>query len=257
MKYLCFLSILLYSCASNPRPLLDDSLSKSNPYVGKYAEFFDEGEVEIASWYHYVKSRTADSTYILRVFFPETRQITALEHYRDEDLTKINGTAKYWYDDGSFKEEYTYKNGIRHGRATTYRWTNGSKSSEGNYVNGEKAGRWLRYNEDGWLESEEHFLNGGRKGPRIYFDSLQNVTYSAVYLNDTLYKVLQENTIEPPFDYPENRMAILSECLGIEDPISQVLCSSNRLYGKIYEPKKIYEKGKGGKKNRGQRINDD
>ncbi len=57
----------------------------------------------------------------------------------------IKGT--YYYEDGSIRQEGTYKNGELHGKWISYD-KNGEKTASAEYNNGEKTGTWLFWQGD-------------------------------------------------------------------------------------------------------------
>ena len=57
----------------------------------------------------------------------------------------IKGT--FYYEDGSVRQEGTYKNGKLHGEWVSYD-QNGEKTAIANYKNGEKSGKWFFWSED-------------------------------------------------------------------------------------------------------------
>lgn len=57
----------------------------SERFYLKYKDYIPEGEQITASWYHYVKTKTAQGDFVVRTFYPETRQITA-----EIPLNKLN-----------------------------------------------------------------------------------------------------------------------------------------------------------------------
>ncbi|MCH4822684.1 nicotinic acid mononucleotide adenyltransferase [Gramella lutea] len=57
----------------------------------------------------------------------------------------IKGT--FYYEDGSVKQEGTYKDGRLHGEWVSYD-QNGEKTAIANYENGKKSGKWFFWSED-------------------------------------------------------------------------------------------------------------
>ena len=62
---------------------------------------------------------------------------------KDGDL--IKGT--YYYEDGSIKQEGTYKNGKLHGQWVSY-GQDGKKNALAQYEEGNKTGKWFFWNDD-------------------------------------------------------------------------------------------------------------
>ncbi|MGA8853627.1 MAG: nicotinic acid mononucleotide adenyltransferase [Christiangramia sp.] len=57
----------------------------------------------------------------------------------------IKGT--FYYEDGSIRQEGTYKNGRLHGKWVSYN-QDGDKTAIANYENGEKSGKWFFWSKD-------------------------------------------------------------------------------------------------------------
>lgn len=57
----------------------------------------------------------------------------------------IKGT--FYYEDGSVRQEGTYKDGRLHGEWVSYN-QNGEKTAIANYENGQKSGKWFFWSED-------------------------------------------------------------------------------------------------------------
>ena len=62
---------------------------------------------------------------------------------KDGDL--IKGT--FYYEDGSIRQEGTYKDGRLHGEWVSYD-QNGEKTALANYENGKKSGKWFFWTEN-------------------------------------------------------------------------------------------------------------
>ena len=66
---------------------------------------------------------------------------------KDGDL--IKGT--FYYEDGSVRQEGTYKDGRLHGEWISYN-KDGEKTAIANYENGKKSGKWFFWSEDKLVE---------------------------------------------------------------------------------------------------------
>jgi hypothetical protein len=68
-----------------------------------------------------------------------------------------SGLRQNRYDDGKLQEEYTLRNGARHGKARTWHRT-GRTESEGNYVADKREGRFVYYNDRGEFEYQVLYM---------------------------------------------------------------------------------------------------
>lgn len=232
MKSLFPISILLLlaSCSTmRQQGLYSDS---SATFKGRYANFLEEGEVETKSWYHYVQSEKTDDTYMLRVFFPETRQITREETYADKKLTTLHGQAMYWHENGNKNRQGMYSAGKETGNWKTYHRTTGKLSAEGIYKEGAKIGVWKYYDTEGRLTEELVYADDIRSGPFVRYDSLQQITNQGHYRADTVYSQTLE--IEKSEMERVEEMPYLSSCKGIEDREARYECSTEKLLTYIY-----------------------
>ena len=69
------------------------------------------------------------------------------EFEKKGDLIK----GRFYYEDGSIRQEGTYKNGKLHGQWISYD-ENGKKTALAYYNQGEKEGKWFFWNGDGLTE---------------------------------------------------------------------------------------------------------
>ncbi len=79
-----------------------------------------------------------------------------------EDHSKV-GRWRYWYKDGTPKEDLNYVDGKKNGPAKVFH-ENGQLFEEGTYKDDERQGLWKRFGEDGKLELEATFKDGSLHG---------------------------------------------------------------------------------------------
>ncbi|HSI04144.1 MAG: toxin-antitoxin system YwqK family antitoxin [Myxococcota bacterium] len=94
-----------------------------------------------------------------------------------EDHSKV-GRWRYWYKDGTPKEDLTYVDGKKSGPAKSFH-ENGQVSDEGAYTDDERHGIWKRYGEDGKLLLEATFKEGSLHGRYTDWDPDLASTYVA------------------------------------------------------------------------------
>ncbi|MCB7481691.1 toxin-antitoxin system YwqK family antitoxin [Christiangramia sediminis] len=74
-----------------------------------------------------------------------TAQEKDLEPVFEKQGELIKGT--FYYEDGSIRQEGTYKDGRLHGKWISYN-QNGEKTAIANYENGKKDGKWFFWSEN-------------------------------------------------------------------------------------------------------------
>jgi len=224
--FLAFLSYLCFSCAV-PNP---SNFSATSPqFKGKYKAFFQQGETEMTSWYHYVKTKTPNGKYILREFFPETMTITSEVTYADPTIRIADGKSTFWWENGNKQGEGMVTQNKEIGEWNFYHRLTGKIRSIGNYKNGEQTGLWKEYDSQGRLEETLHYLKGKREGAFMQYDSLQNIINEGIYKADTIFqqtKIVEDSIEEFPY---------LSMCQNISDYDERKACSDKELLQHIYK----------------------
>lgn len=228
LLYLFLLAGTIFGCKTQFSPYT----TPVNLFKNKYAEFLEPGEKEINSAYHYVTTRAGDKSFIMRTFFPETRQITSKVTYFDKALTQGHGPAKYWHENGHPKAEGMYQNSNKEGVWRYYHRANGNLSRQGSYAIGKETGLWKFFNEDGYLQEEVNYVNGIKEGKFIVYDSLQTIVNEGIYRNDEIFEQTKvdtffSNTIEEVLPY-------LAQCHHITDEQERRKCSDEALLKHVY-----------------------
>ncbi len=175
---MCTLLLLLF----NMQPVEAQNYSHHHKkYVGKFSYEKEGEETVVRAWYHYVVSRTPQGAFILRVFYPETGQITLYTTYADEDLQILNGSASAWYDDGRMIYSGVYEKQRKSGE---WQELYGSSSSTGRYQNDLREGPWVIPYKDG--RDSGNYVLGKKEGTWIVRDSLDRLKLSRQFKNDEL-----------------------------------------------------------------------
>jgi antitoxin component YwqK of YwqJK toxin-antitoxin module len=150
----------------------DGKLIISGNYVmgspdGKWEYFYDDGrkkKVELVS---------NDTVYLKQFWENDSAQT--------QTIVDGNGYIQTFYINGSPKEYYTFKNGLKTGPFSEY--TAGRMLSvSGEFLEGKKQGKWEFFTIDGILVKRAHYSNDSLNGPyEVYFengDTLSSGTYS-------------------------------------------------------------------------------
>ena len=230
------LSLALSSCTVNKQ---NTTSIKNNPYENTYDSYLEEEEIKVFSWYQGVSSINTNKEYILRLFYPEKKQITFLKTYKDSDNSILHGQYMTWADNGNKTSEGYYKNNLKDGEWTFYYYLNGFVSSKGVYHNEKEEGLWKNYTMKGHIRSELNWKDGLKEGAFIEYDSLGNKTNEGIYKADTIFqqskpkRVQQLNSDSPIFTIVEE-MPYLEEFEKITDLQKRKKASDNGLLKYIY-----------------------
>lgn len=139
-------------------------------YINKYSNRLDAGSQMIAAGYHYSTELTPAGTYLHKVYFPETGQMTQSFTYADKKLKIKSGKSVEWYDNGNKYCEGEYKNNEKEGLWQFFDFDNGSLVRYGNYLNGKEDGLWKTVDSLGHTTSEHTYKDGKLHGPFQVFD---------------------------------------------------------------------------------------
>ena len=210
---LSIIYLLVIGCSPSIMPFTNDS----STYKGKFRDQLSEDEIEVRSWYHYVVSRKPDGTYVLRVFFPETKQLTHLTEYKDLSLKVQHGIVQEWWDDGSKRFEYIMKDGLEEGPYTSF--SDGSVSVKGHYRKGKKEDTWKMYYSTDGSWTEQKYLNGTKIGDSQSF----NGDGSQKSKDNIIYRDLEE------------RKPCMKSCAHIEDEKLREQCHAKTMLTALYK----------------------
>lgn len=244
---LIFITCILIGCSTKYKYPKNFGAS-SNEFRGKYAEFLEEDEIEINSWYHYVTSKNSSGEYYLRIFYPETKQITSEVTFTDQKLTNRSGYAKYWHENGHLSREGKYLNNAEIGIWKFYSYRTGKISQMGTYKNDMRSGDWKFFDQKGRLKEELSYVEGMKNGKFIRYDSLLNVINEGIYKDDEIIQQTKEETLNPTAEYVVvEKMPYLSICREHENEKERNECSNRSLLEFIYKnikyPSKAREYG--------------
>lgn len=238
MKQICFylsITMLLSNCS-----LTKNSSSVENDfYKNTYDDFLEETEIKIFSWYQGVTSSKENKEYIVRTFYPETKQITSLYTYKYNDRSVLDGPTIIWADNGNKMKEGNYKDGNQDGYWKTFYYENEQVLSEGFYKKGQENGLWKNYNYEGKIVSEITWVNGVKEGKFIEYDTTGNISNTGIYKQDSIIQqtnVESENRIYGNGDWftVVEEMPYLKECSLIEDVKERKAASDQLLLKYIY-----------------------
>ncbi|MEZ4911322.1 MAG: energy transducer TonB [Saprospiraceae bacterium] len=226
-KYFTF-GLCLFLMGCKIKSTLRYELS-SETFENWYTHFMGDDETAIATWYHYLKTKTDTNTYILRKFFPETRMMTSEIHFWDKDLKIPHGLARFWHENGNLSIEGYYEYSYKVGRWKYFDRRSGNLMVvSGEYVNGKKNGKWEYYDEKGRLYSLKHFVNDKMEGEFVKYDSLGTVINSGIYHADTIYQQTNSAILHQELPY-------LLECKNIKNAEKRNECSNQALSRFIFQ----------------------
>ncbi len=221
-------SIMLFSgCFTSSK-----GVGTSSEFRGKYKQFFDPGEIEIFSWYHYVTTKTVDEKYVLRIFYPEKKQLTSKVSFQSKNLKIKEGLSQRWFDSGNFKSEGNFHNNKENGHWKFYYYKDNIVNSEGKFDSGKETGLWKFYDYKGKIKEEIIFQNGIKEGEFTQYDSLGTIVNQGIYKSDTIYQ--QSKQVEN-LAVGEQNMPYMSSCHSITNEKERKECSDNTMLQYIYK----------------------
>ena len=206
-----------------------------------YSAQLDEGSKFLWATYHQLAERTADGKYVLKIFYPEKKQITHRITYADKKLRMVDGPYAEWYDNGYKWKEGQMKDGQRSGYWTTYSFEHGGKTGYGQYEDGQEQGKWLSYDSLGRVTSEFSYLHGRLHGESRFYDEEGELTRISVYEGGELISSEEIGEKTSDGDTPADgstykvveEMPFLKGCEN-DDPEAQKLCSQKEMLISIY-----------------------
>lgn len=206
-------------------------------YSNKFTFDLCPGESIVRTWHHYVVTTTAEGKWVVRVFYPETGQLTHLTTYADEGCSVRNGPCKYWYDDGQLvhtgaydrigrtgvwiegSDSGAYLNDLRQGVWRFGRLGKQTKVLIGAYDKGKQEGVWITRDSLDREVLRRSFHQGKLDGEWVSTDPNTGSVKRLVYRADSL--------LEGEFDAAvhEERMPCLKECSELRDPGARMTCT--------------------------------
>ncbi|MEO8591433.1 MAG: energy transducer TonB [Flavobacteriales bacterium] len=161
-----------------------DFSKSSGKFKNKFQFATEPDETIERTWFHYVVSRTVNGQWVVRTFYPETGQMTALMSFSDKRLTTLDGPFAQWYDDGRSRSQGAYAGGARVGP-----WVHGGfdgSRREGRYTGNKEQGIWTNWDKRGHESTSLAYLNGVLHGIGYAYDSTGAVLDTLVYEHGSL-----------------------------------------------------------------------
>lgn len=135
-------------------------------------KFYDyqwrECEVSRARFYSTIEH--TDSGWLRNDFFLNLNQLQMTALYADSDCKTKNGTAMYFYANGSAQIIARYKNGKREGTHAGFH-NNGMMSDSANYINDKLTGTEIRWYPNGNMSDSIYALNDSVTVAISWFDN--------------------------------------------------------------------------------------
>ncbi len=236
---ICLISILavfIFGCS----PKTNSSGGLANQSLkNKYKDQMDEGSTYVYSDYYTMLEKTKNGLFVHKQFFPDTKQITHYYTFDDQKMTKRNGYAKEWWDNGDMRFEGNYKADFPSGEWKKYDKNESSSIvSKGQYVDGEKNGIWVTHNEKNILVAETSYQKGKLHGAYKKFSNEGKLLEKGIYENDqrTHQEVLDSESELAFSDETKmvELMPMFKGCEDISDKEKMKECSDNKMLIFIY-----------------------
>lgn len=218
-----------------------DRLPSKRKLKNKYADFINEDE-KLFDWgYHFTKTKVNKNKYIQRTFFPETKVKISEVVYNSKAMKKMNGLAKYWYENGNRRSEGFHINNEKVGEWKHYNRFKETISSKGICKADKREGVWEFYDTEGRIKSKVNYTKGKQHGEFIEYDTLGIAVNSGLYENGK--KVVESNpTDEKDLDEdalyliaePEN-MPYFPKCATFENFLERNECTKHELLNYVFQ----------------------
>lgn len=226
-------------------------------YQDKYANQMEEGSEILRTWYHYTVEDIGNTDFILKIFNPDTKQITDFYTYSTARLIEKDGDCKEWWDNGNKKLEGLYEEDKKKGEWSYYDAQTGKKGATGFYRKDVKEGPWKYFNvETGDILLQVNFSNNERNGPFMIFNDAGEIIGKGRYFNGELDTIAWETTDTSAYlylmdyEYPANRYNVdelptLKDCKKFEFESSRTSCTEEMIteaFDTLYVPDVIYNR---------------
>ena len=226
-------------------------------YEDKYADQMEEDSEILRTWYHYTVEKT-DPAFVLKKYYPETKQLTDFYTYTSDALTKKDGKCAEWWDNGNKKLEGQYEMGEQADEWNYYDATTGLKSATGFFRRNVKEGSWKFFNTtSGNIMMQNNYSNNDKNGPFMIFDDNGKIIGKGQYFNGELdtvnwtienfndYEYLLEYNF-PYVSYNVDTMFTFKSCADLTSENSKIACMEENLYDvfdKLEAPEIVREMG--------------
>lgn len=142
--------------------------------------------------------------YMVKVYYPPTKQITTLGTFLDKNLMIKNGLYQENWDDGTIVNRGIYKNNLREGL-----WILNTYES-GEFKNDQKTGEWKFSDPDTGITKFENYEEGKLHGKQITLDSLGNIILEKIYEHGRFISSTGEKQIDEMPRFPGCDETIMS-----------------------------------------------
>lgn len=232
----------------------------SKEYKDLYTNQLENKSKVLRTWYHYTVELVDDRDFILKKYYPDTKQMTDYYTYSDESLLTKHGVCKEWWDNGKKKLEGQYDFNQRTGEWSFYHVKTGLKSKKGYFRKNVKEGKWhFYYPNSGKLKAEINFSNDERNGPFKLFNTDEKLVAKGMYFQGQVENITWNTEDSAKYAYfleqdkkgmanlNIQRMPAYPECDDLEFEQSRIKCTDNKLTAELYRrivyPSLAREKG--------------
>ncbi len=228
-----FFTLLSCCLLSSCGPHFSPSFSSTSSHAGKYADKLEAGAVLVQSSINHTVEKTRESAYLLKIYRPDTRQLTQLFTYRDKALTTLDGPSKEWWDDGSPWVEGSYVANKREGEWKIYE---GSIVNTGKYVGNKQEGLWIGTDSLGAKSSETNYLDGQPHGAFKHWDKTGKLIREGAFNNGKLE--WSKNYASEPVEVPNSKQVEVQPqfpgCDEVADEAERKKCAEMKMLQFIY-----------------------
>lgn len=155
----------------------------------KYKEKLEQDSKVIDCEGNYTIEKLKNGSCILKKYYPETKMITQLTTFKNDDLTERHGLFQQFWDDGTLVNQGQFQHNLKEGI-----WILNTYES-GEFKNDEKVGVWKSIGSDSIVSQEKMYVDGELHGQQINYDSLGHITSEQEYEFGKLISTTLDTTI--------------------------------------------------------------
>jgi antitoxin component YwqK of YwqJK toxin-antitoxin module len=159
----------------------------SQEYADKYTDQLESNTKVIRTWFHYTVE-LVDESYILKKYYPETKQLTDYYTYSNHMLFMKEGVCKEWWDNGNKKLEGSFKDNKHTGEWTFYD-NDGLVTKTGFFRKGLREGKWTFNRKKEVRLGVFNYSNDLRNGPFELFNSAKKSIAKGTFFQGKLESV--------------------------------------------------------------------
>ncbi len=217
----------------------------NDKYEALYKNQLEKNSTILRTWYHYTVEEVNTETYILKRYYPDTKQMTDFYTYSSPNLLIKNGTFEEWWDNGNPKMQGEYNYGQPSGKWSYYDAESGKTTKSGFFRKGVKEGKWsFFYKKNGKTKAEINYSNDQRNGPFKLFNEDDMLIANGLYFKGQIENITWQTEDSAAYQYfltqdiegtrgMIQQMPSYEQCDDLEFEQSRIRCTDKKLLAEL------------------------